>query len=350
VYQGSRFDVSVVTYIPEFQVILTRRCVYACGYCSYPNTPALLPPSKKQMLRVLRTAGRLQALQITLTSGEGVEGLPEITSVIRYYGFNSWCDYVRAQCDFILQRNGRTLFFPQVDIGPLSYTDVRRMKPVLSIARLMLNSADNSLLDTVAHRYAPQKALNRRLSALEELGVARIPTVTGITVGIGESPKSWGNAAECVSALNRRYGNILSFEMEPFYPQRFSVMENRAPVSDELFLQAVSDVRSCLDSSITLSVRLQDRLHLVPEVVEKGATDIGPVCLGSSEHIHFETQASLSQAKDRFQAEGLSLVPRIPFDSSFLRRCPLPVSVQANVDRYRDLRPEPSVETHGKQH
>src|SRR5262245_59832755 len=33
-----RPDMGQISYIPEFQVVVTRRCGYNCGYCNFPST------------------------------------------------------------------------------------------------------------------------------------------------------------------------------------------------------------------------------------------------------------------------------------------------------------------------
>lgn len=328
----------VLTYVPDFQVLVSRRCAYACGYCNFPNTPALVPPSKKQVRRMLNTAARLGAIQLTLTAGEGIESSEEILSVCRYYGFHDYYDYLKSLCQYILERKGNRLFFPVLDVGAVPFTELRKLRPVLPIARLMLESADDSLLSKVAHRNAPHKAVRARMAALEDFCRADIPLITGIRVGIGEAPASWQRAAELVSQLNAKYGNIQSFVIRPFYPVPYSEMANLPPATDEMVIDAIKAVRGSLDRRILVSTQLAPgRLHLACRVASAGADDLGAICLGSSERIDFGVAGELQQAQDEAALKGVKVCERMPFIESFLKRYRLPDNISETVARYRRL-------------
>jgi FO synthase len=329
--------VNMITYVPDYAVILTRRCAFSCGYCDFASTPSAQPPSRKAFQRMLRTAMRLGAHQITLVAGESIDNHPEIVSACRYYGYASWYDYVRALCQFILQRNGRALFLPQLDIGPIPYPELRKMRDVVPSMRLMLHSADDSLQDRPAHMLAPQKVVAQRIAALEDAGHLEVPVVTGITVGIGESKSSWGLAAQLVTDLNRRFGNVQSFVVRPFTPLRFSVMARQAPVEDATLLEAIVAVRKRLDRKIILAAELQERMHLVPAAVEAGVADLGPFRLGTSERIDFDLPAGIEALRDEAVKSSLQISPRMPFIEIYARRHELPRHIKANVARSRDL-------------
>ena len=327
-------------------MVLTRRCAFGCGYCNFPNTAAAPPPSHKDIRRSLRTAARLGVHQVTLTAGEGVDTTPEIVSTCRYYGYTGWYDYIRGLCEFILHRNGRTLFFPQLEVGPIPLSELRPISLVAPMARLLLHSADNGLHARPAHMEAPHKTVERRLAAIEELGILGVPTVTGITVGIGEASDSWGRAARLISEMHRRSGHIASFVVRPFYPQPFSRMAGVPPVSDHTYIEAVRAVRRVLDDGILLTAELNDRLHLVPELLKCGVTDIGTTRLGSSEKIDFEMQATLNQATADLAQAGIAMNERMPLPEAVVRRQRLPGGILDNVKRYREMVVETPVPTH----
>lgn len=327
----------VVTYIPDFQVFLTRRCAMRCGYCNFGTTPTTLPPSKKRLQQMLNIAGRLGACQITLTSGEGIEELPEISSTVRYYGFTNWYDYVGGLCRATLARNGRYLFFPQVDIGPIPPAEIPRLRQVAPVVRLLIHSADDSLQYQPAHLDAPDKRFAARMAALEHLGRFEMPGVTGIQVGIGESQSSWVDAARAVSQLNKRYGHIQCFVIKPFFPQRFTRMANHPPVSDEAVLEAIRVVRAELDPSIVLGAELQSRMHLLVEAYKAGARDMGRIVVGTSDHIDFDSSAEMESMHELAKRSKIQLCKRMPFLAGFLRSHELPQHVKSNVDRFQRL-------------
>ena len=302
-----------MTFVPEYQVVLTRRCSYACGYCNFRSVASPLPPSRRQFKQWMRTALRLGAYQVRLTSGEGVDRIPEIVSICRFYGFPDWFEYVQALCQLVLeQQNGHRLQ-PQLDIGGIPCADLVRLRPVLSSARVMLHAADDSLQDRAAHMHAPQKTLRARLAALDELGKLGICTVTGITVGIGESRSSWALAARQAMKIHEVHGCVKCFEIRPFEPVRFSPMEKIVPPPEDVLLDAIREVRAVLHPDVVLSVALNDRPELLVPAVRAGANDIGGLLVGSSERINFDYQGRLDAMTVDARKARLKLIARPGF-------------------------------------
>ncbi|MCX7017405.1 MAG: radical SAM protein [bacterium] len=315
----------VVYYTPDYQVVLTRRCAYVCGYCNFTNTPSPLPASRKQFRQWLRTASRLGARQVTLTAGEGITGQPEIVSTTRYYGFEGWYDYICCLCRLVLEHNGREPLYPQIDIGSIPFADLLKMRPYSPLIKLMTHSADDSLQDKPAHAKAPHKTFRQRLAALEDAGQVGMRVATGIMIGIGENPDSWTRAAEAVSKSHHRHGNIEHFIIKPFQPMRFSAMGNLPPASDEALLSAIRAVRDHLDTRIPLVADLQDRLHLVPAAMNEGMDDLGDLRIGSTEHINFDLPSALDAVKQSTTKAGIQICERkLPVSRTPCRKSVLP--------------------------
>src|SRR5690606_20115201 len=121
---------------------------------------------------------------------------------------------------------------------------LRRLAPVVPLMRLLLDSADPSVHETI-HAQAPQKHTLLRSLALNDVGRAGIPLATGMRVGIGESVESWEEAVDVINEVHRRHGNVMAFQLVPFVPQPFSKMSNQPPVTSEVFQDAIKVVRRC---------------------------------------------------------------------------------------------------------
>jgi 7,8-didemethyl-8-hydroxy-5-deazariboflavin synthase CofG subunit len=318
VTKGGHRGVELITYVPDFQVILTRRCLYRCGYCNFPHTPSPPPPSRKVMAGYIRTAARLGARQLTMTAGEGIDNHPEIVSACRYLGFKGWYDYLAGLCRQITENPRGGPLYPVLDVGPVPLPELRRLIAVLPSMRILLHSGDPALLGREAHAGAPHKRLERRLAALEDCGRIGISTVTGLTIGIGESRESWARAARAVSDLHARFGHIRAFVLRPFFPERFSPMRMWAPVTDETLLEAVRAVRATLHPDILLSLELQQRLHLICDAVRAGVGDLGPFRLGDGRGINFDLYHGLDGLRADLASAGIRLTERLPFVERFL--------------------------------
>lgn len=326
---------AVVTYVPSFEVVLTRRCAYACGYCGFINHPSPLPPSKKVVKKLLRLANRLGVNQVTLTAGEGIAELPEIHRVCRYYGHASWDEYLAEILRTIVGAPGRPLV-PVLEVGSLGFVELQRMRSTLPALRLMLDSGDDGLLHRLAHREAPHKSLEARLRAIETAGWLGIPVITGILVGIGEAPSSWERAAEAVAQLHERYHHIQQFVLVPFEPMARTPMELCPPPSRELFVQACEVVKKCLDGRVSVSAEIGGHLELVQAVIEAGIRDLGEIRLASSERVDTELAWALEEVAENLRAKGWHLRPRQTLVNGVLRRGILPTTIVELLRRQRE--------------
>lgn len=325
---------AVFTYVPEYQVVLSRRCVYTCGYCNFPQTPSPFPPSPKQFRQKLRLAARLGATQITLTAGEGLEKVREIQSTVRYFGFNRWADYLQALCEAVMECRGPRVLFPVLDVGRLCFGDLRQMANTVSSVRLLLEAADDSLLHKPAHEGAPHKSMEERTAALSELGRLNIPTVTGIRVGIGESPESWALAAQRITGIHRRYRHIQQVVIVPFQPVQFSEMSICPPASPTLIREATAVMRRALDPRLPLSVEFCDRPANADEYLAPGSHDFGCVRLGSTDRVNVDAPKAISDLQQKLAANGDTLEQRLPWSSEYLGMSALLPRQQQQAELY----------------
>jgi 7,8-didemethyl-8-hydroxy-5-deazariboflavin synthase CofG subunit len=287
----------------------------------------------------LHLGQKLGARQVTLTAGEDIAELPEIVSVCRYYGYTSWSEYLKAILRTILNYpNGRPLI-PVLEVGSLPFVELQQMRPYLPAFRFLLHAADDTLQYRVAHMHAPHKTLARRIEMLEKLGKLNIPTITGLTIGIGESRDSWAKAAALINTLHDRYHHIHQFVLIPFHPPRRSRMENYPPVADEIFLDACRQVRRALAPSIHLSAEIQNRLQLVSNLAQEGITDLGEIRFGETDSIHVDLPATLGGLRTELHTAGIRLRERSTLSNGILRKGILPQPVATAIKRQQNYRP-----------
>lgn len=325
-----------VVFTPTYQIYLSRRCAFACDYCNFPNVPSPLPPSPKNFRAFLRTAQRMAAWQVTLTSGEGIDRLPEVESSMRYYGFPGWYDYIHELCHLTLGAKGRQPLTPVLDIGSIPTRELRRLAPVAPVIRLLLETADPALTKIV-HAQAPHKNPLLRTLALNDVGRAGIPLITGIRVGIGETPDSWKQAADVVNEVHERHGNVMAFHIVPFVPQSFSRLANSPPVPTDVFNHAIRAIRHNLSSEITLVAEVYHRLALAPEAVVSGAFDFGPICIADNERFDVDMLNAVTGVSDLLGRIHIDVkcVPTIRENFAASHR--LPALVASNLKRFQTI-------------
>jgi 7,8-didemethyl-8-hydroxy-5-deazariboflavin synthase CofG subunit len=326
------------SYIPEFQVVLTRRCAYNCGYCNFPSTASPLLPSLKQFARSLRMAARMGATQITLTAGEGVDRIRDITSAVRFYGFESWADYLAALCKSVLEFKGERVLFPVLDVGRLSYRDFHKVAPFVSQIRLLLESADDSLLQKAAHAQAAHKEFDTRTIALDELGRLHVPIVTGTRIGIGESEDSWLAVAARASAIYRRHRNLCGFVVIPFRPVPYSTMAFSPPIADDTVVRALNVIRKELHPHIPMAVELPGNPEYSMKFVGPACTGLGVVRYGSNERLNVDIPHAVASVREQLADQDIRLQETLPYPAHYLENYYLSDLLQTNVARYRELR------------
>lgn len=275
-------------------------------------------PSLKHFRRLLRMAARLGATQISMCAGEGLGSIQEITSTVRYYGYANLAEYLRALCEAVLDFRGERVLFPVLDVGRLSYPELKRVAPVVASVRYLIDSADDSLLHKPAHAGAPVKNFEDRLAGLNELGRLRIPTITGIRVGIGEKDGSWIEAAEQINIVQRRYHNIQALMLVPFRPVPFSDMAINSPAPTELLREVIELIRPYVGSDIPIIADVPNEPLLHAQLLDKVDPDLGCVRLGSSETVYVDVPQGLETLKEHLRASGHIVRARMPWTDEFL--------------------------------
>lgn len=324
-----------VVYTPAYQVYLSKRCAFSCDYCNFAHVPSQPLPSPKRFRAFLRTAQRAGAWQITLTSGEGIARLTEIVSTCRYYGFGSYYEYLYEICRLTLEAKGRQPLTPVLDVGAVPRAELRRLAPVLPLMRLMLDAVDPALSKTV-HALAPQKQPLLRSLALQDTGRMGIPVVTGIRVGIGESPESWEEAAEIANSVHARHQNVMAFHLIPFAPEKFSPMADHPPVANEVYQQAIRAVRRRLDPSITLVAEIHRRPALAVESVVAGAFDLGPIRIADNEHFDLDILNTIESTRQLLRKINVDLKCETVLRPYFARDQKLMPLVAENMARFAE--------------
>jgi len=326
--------VSTITYVPEYQVVLTHRCLHTCGYCNFPNTPTQPLPSAKQLRRFLKIGSRMRATQITLTAGELAHEIVEVHKTCRYYGFIDWADYLRSMCTTVLTYESQRVLFPVLDVGRLPFPMLKHVSNVVAAVRLLVDTADDGLMETLAHDKAPHKTFDSRVVGLEELGRLRIPACTGTRVGIGEREETWAHVARRVNTVHRRFRNIASFAIVPFRPLPYTAMAFMPAATPDLVERAVAVLREELDKNIPICVESPDQPVDPRSYLAEELTDIGIVRMGSSEKLNIDVSHVLGELAMQFHARGDKLCERLPWMNKFMRAYELSPAITRSITNY----------------
>ena len=227
-----------------------------------------------------KTAGCSEAL---LTLGERPEVHAEAREKLQELGYEKTVDYLVDLCQQILGIG----LLPHTNAGVLDERELRRLRRYNASMGLMLECA--AVLP--AHRESPGKDPGLRLMTIEAAGRLRIPSTTGLLVGVGEGFEDRIRSLLVLRKLHERYGHIQEVIIQPFAPKPNTPMASHPPPSVEEVLATV------------IVARL-----LMPEMniqVPPNLLGIRKLCLTSDIHVLPKTfgdvlpQTSMSYLKHR---------------------------------------------------
>jgi FO synthase len=320
-----------VTFSRNFTLSLSRTCQCYCKYCAFATHQAHVH-APVDVERILDEAVKRNTKELLVLTGEKPEVNPVVAERLRAWGHDDFTSYVVWACERALERG----MLPHTNLGVLSKGDLARLREVTASQGLMLESVDESLMETV-HAGSPTKHPEERLKTLEAAGELKIPFTTGILVGIGESFESRVQSLEAIAEVHERYGHIQEVILQNFVPHPRYYGAEVAEIADEASKarwsggeQAVADVplpdwaepvdveeikrliaeskRLMPDVGVQVPPNLSDWW---PELVEAGATDLGGLSANGDHISPEEPFPSPHQVRKELAPRGYALTERL---------------------------------------
>lgn len=306
-----------ITFSWSFPLTLSHHCAWRCGYCPFPVSQDIHLPSISRVKAAIARARSLGLMQVRLVSGEGIESHPRILPTLRYYGCNSWAEYLQKVIGEMTRNSVVPPAFPELDVGFLSLAQMQQLRPSLFTIRLFLDSFDLAVQGGLAHANSMGKWPRRRLTGLIAAGKLGIPVTSGTMIGIGESPEGRAKALEILAELARRHGNIQSVILQPFTPQPGTPMADwPAPTTEEL-LQAVRRAREILPHNVAVQFPIMHCPERAADFVQAGADDLGDFDLTGDSQADSGVVQAFKTARGALEKLGLPLRDRLSLFPKF---------------------------------
>jgi FO synthase len=201
-----------VTFSRNYTLSLSRTCQCYCKYCAFATHRAHIH-SPEEVLARLDDAGRRNAKELLVLTGERPEVNPEVAARLADWGHPDFTSYVVWACERALERG----ILPHTNLGVLDRDDLSRLREVTASQGLMLESVSERLMGTV-HAGSPTKHPARRLETIEAAGELRIPFTSGILVGIGETEEERVESLEALAVVHERHGHLQEIILQNFVP------------------------------------------------------------------------------------------------------------------------------------
>ena len=307
------------TYSRKVFIPLTQLCADVCHYCTFARAPRdLAAPylTPQQVLEIARRGAALGCKEALFTLGDAPERRHRAArDGLAALGFARTLDYLEHVARRVLRETG---LLPHINAGVLALEDYRRLRPVAASAGLMLESASERLCARGGpHFGSPDKHPAARIASLAAAGTARVPTTSGILVGIGETVEERLNALFVLRDLHRQHGHLQEVIVQNFRPKPGTRMENAPEASDDEFYRAIAWARIVLDDEVSVQAPPNLNDARLAALLDAGIDDWGGISPLTIDHVNpeapwpeIERLAAISARAGRPLVERLTIYPR----------------------------------------
>jgi FO synthase len=310
-----------MTYSPKVFIPLTRLCLDVCHYCTFATTPSQLAApylSEDEVLEIARAGAAQGCKEALFTLGDAPERrYAAARSWLAERGFERTIDYVRHCAELVLNQTG---LLPHVNAGVLSEDDYRMLRPVVASCGLMLESTSDRLLEKgQSHHGSPDKVPAVRIASLEAAGRARVPTTSGILIGIGETAEERIESLLALRDLHREHGHLQEVIVQNFCPKPGTKMAEAPEASEADFLRVIAAARIVLADEVSVQVPPNLNDERLVELIDAGIDDWGGVSPVTADHVNPEAPWPEIERLEAICARaGLPLVERLTIYPRFV--------------------------------
>jgi FO synthase len=268
-----------LTYSRKVFLPLTQLCRDVCHYCTFAKSPRHFSApfmALDEVVGIARQGALLGCKEALLTLGERPElRYRAAADWLAANGYRSTLHYVAAAAEAIVRETG---LLPHVNAGTMSLDDIAMLRPLSASMGLMLESASERLtLPGMAHHGSPDKAPAVRLATLAALGEARVPTTSGILIGIGETEQERVEALLALRALHDRHGHIQEIIIQNFRAKPDTRMANHPEPGLDKLIRAIALARLIFAGSASIQVPPNLNPTDIAALVDAGIDDWGGI-------------------------------------------------------------------------
>lgn len=311
----------IVTFSPKVFIPLTMLCRDFCGYCTFrrdPESAGDLYMSPEQVLKVAQDGQALGCTEALFTLGERPEQrYPEAKEWLAKRGYETTLEYLAAMCRMVAEE---TSLLPHANPGTMSRREMAALRPYNPSMGLMLESTSPRLYEEGGpHEFAPSKRPRVRLRTLEIGGELGVPFTTGILVGIGENRLERIDALLEIRKLHDAHGHIQEVIIQNFRAKPNTPMSKELDADGEELIWTVAVARLILGPGMNLQVPPNLNAADYQVYLDAGINDWGGVSPLTIDFVNPEAPwPGLAELRDRTQAMGFALRPRLPVYPEYL--------------------------------
>ncbi len=310
----------IITYSRKVFINLINLCKDTCSYCTYKKEPSnidsvLLNPS--QVLSIAQAGQKLRCTEALIVTGERPEvKYAEAKNWLNKLGYKTLVELIANLSELILKKTG---LLPHTNAGSLTKKEMSMLKSTNASLGMMLENSSDKLSEVgKAHEKAPSKNPKVRIKSLISAGELKIPTTTGLLIGIGESLDDIIKSLLLIKELNAKYGNIQEVIIQNFAPKSGTNMENSSPPSNNYFLKCIAIARILL-KNINIQVPPNLSPNIYSRYLDAGINDWGGISPLTPDYVNPEYPwPTIDDVQQVTKLKGFTLRARLPIYPEYI--------------------------------
>jgi FO synthase subunit 1 len=250
-------------------------------------------------------------------SGEKPGDYSIVQKELKKRNYINYIDYVNDICKLTLKNK----ILPHLNIGILTYDELKRLKDNTVSMGLMLESSSQKLMERgCVHESSPGKAPKIRIKHIKEAGKLKIPFTTGLLIGIGESLDDRIKDLLLIKELNDQYNHIQEVIIQNFKEKKNVVYSPQKKIQMKDLLKIVGIARVIFKNQISIQIPPNLTENLI-EFFRMGVNDLGGISPFSVDYINPEKKwPQVSYLQSLCRKNGYILKERLAVYRKFLNR------------------------------
>lgn len=308
-----------VTFSKKAFFNLINLCRDTCGYCTYKAEPASSKVSmmnKEDVKNLAVLARKYKCVEALFVTGESPEQkYEEARRWLKENGFSSTPEYLVHASEIALKEG----LFPHTNAGNLAKHEMNELKKTNVSIGLMLESSSERLMQKeMPHHLAPSKNPSERLRVLSDAGQLKIPTTTGILIGIGETPYEVIDSIFAIKRIHEKYGHIQEVILQNFQPKHDTIMRG-TPSAEENYFKTVVAITRVIMPEMNIQIPPNLSPNSYQSFLKVGINDWGGISPLTQDYVNPEfSWPHISFVEQNTQKAGFELKARFPVYSEFI--------------------------------
>ena len=315
----------VITYSKNFTLSLSNYCINQCGYCFYNyKIPKLSSEgnvillSNELMINLIQQALQYNCKEALIMSGERPENFIEVKRELEKRDCSDYIKFVKDICKDLLDFN----ILPHINLGYLTYDEIKNLKKYIASMGLMLESTSMKLFEKgEVHEYSPGKLPKKRIEQISNAGKLKIPFTTGLLLGIGENIEDIIRDLFLIKQINKEYGHLQEVIIQNFINKQNIPYQPKKSISIDKMLKIVGFARIIFENEIAIQVPPNLIAGFEREFIDMGIDDFGGISPITLDYINPENRwPQIDDLGKICKEKGYDLKERLPIYNKFIKK------------------------------